>query len=143
MVVELLYVKASVIAAAKELHIKVGFDNNNKIYGSPRIGQALKDKEHTVARSYVARLMKKMHLLSKIGKKYVVATDSDHDHKPAENILQRDFSSYGITQSMSRKGSCWDNGVAESFFKKLKTAFVYHRHIQNKEIPKNFKFLGT
>jgi len=25
-----------------------------------------------------------------------------------------------ITQSMSRKGNCWDNAVAESFFKTLK-----------------------
>jgi transposase InsO family protein len=27
---------------------------------------------------------------------------------------------YGITQSMSRKGNCWDNAVAESFFKTIK-----------------------
>ena len=26
-----------------------------------------------------------------------------------------------ITQSMSRKGNCWDNAVAESFFKQLNT----------------------
>ncbi|MBP0904288.1 transposase family protein [Mariniflexile gromovii] len=25
-----------------------------------------------------------------------------------------------VTQSMSRKGNCWDNSVAESFFKTLK-----------------------
>ncbi|MGL5014570.1 MAG: hypothetical protein ACRC6V_09825 [Bacteroidales bacterium] len=25
-----------------------------------------------------------------------------------------------IVQSMSRKGNCWDNAVAESFFKSLK-----------------------
>lgn len=28
-------------------------------------------------------------------------------------------------QSMSRKGNCWDNAVAESFFKSLKTECVY------------------
>ncbi len=28
---------------------------------------------------------------------------------------------YGITQSMSRKGNCWDNAVSESFFHTLKT----------------------
>ena len=27
---------------------------------------------------------------------------------------------------MSRKGNCWDNAVAESFFKTLKTELVYH-----------------
>lgn len=32
-----------------------------------------------------------------------------------------------IEQSMSRKGNCWDNAVAESFFKSLKVEWVY-RH---------------
>jgi transposase InsO family protein len=27
---------------------------------------------------------------------------------------------------MSRKGNCWDNAVAESFFKTLKTELIYH-----------------
>ena len=30
-----------------------------------------------------------------------------------------------IVQSMSRKGNCWDNAVAESFFKSLKCELVY------------------
>ncbi|RAJ15820.1 Transposase InsO and inactivated derivatives [Arenibacter troitsensis] len=30
-----------------------------------------------------------------------------------------------IKQSMSRKGNCWDNAVAESFFKSLKVEWVY------------------
>jgi len=32
----------------------------------------------------------------------------------------------GIIQSMSRKGNCWDNAVAESFFHTLKTELIYH-----------------
>jgi transposase InsO family protein len=32
-----------------------------------------------------------------------------------------------ITQSMSRKANCWDNAVAESFFKTLKTECIYHQ----------------
>jgi len=32
----------------------------------------------------------------------------------------------GLIQSMSRKGNCWDNAVAESFFQTLKTELVYH-----------------
>jgi len=34
---------------------------------------------------------------------------------------------YGIIQSMSRKGNCWDNAVAESFFHTLKTELIYHQ----------------
>src|SRR5690606_29871480 len=33
--------------------------------------------------------------------------------------------SYGVTRSMSRKGNYWDNAVAESFFKSLKTELIY------------------
>lgn len=33
-----------------------------------------------------------------------------------------------VDQSMSRKGNCWDNAVAESFFKILKSELVRHRH---------------
>jgi len=32
---------------------------------------------------------------------------------------------HGFIQSMSRKGDCWDNAVAESFFHSLKTEHVY------------------
>lgn len=38
-----------------------------------------------------------------------------------------------ITQSMSRKGNCWDNAVAESFFKSLKKECVY----RNKYLTRN------
>ncbi len=37
------------------------------------------------------------------------------------NLLEK----HGITRSMSRKGNCWDNAVAESFFKTLKVELVY------------------
>ena len=38
-----------------------------------------------------------------------------------------------IVRSMSRKGNCWDNAVAESFFKTLKTELVYHHVYQTKQ----------
>jgi len=31
---------------------------------------------------------------------------------------------------MSRKGNCWDNAVAESFFKSLKVEWVYNQRYQ-------------
>lgn len=37
-----------------------------------------------------------------------------------------------IKQSISRKRNCWDNAVAESFFKTLKTEMVYHRSFPTK-----------
>ena len=35
-----------------------------------------------------------------------------------------------VQRSMSRKGNCWDNAVAESFFKTLKTEWVYKHKYQ-------------
>lgn len=37
------------------------------------------------------------------------------------------LSSLGVTVSMSRKGNCWDNAVAESFFATLKNELIYRR----------------
>lgn len=39
---------------------------------------------------------------------------------------------YGIIQSMSRKGNCWDNAVAESFFHTLKTELVHHKQYKTR-----------
>lgn len=38
-----------------------------------------------------------------------------------------------ITRSMSTKGNCWDNAVAESFFKTLKTEQIYGIKLISKE----------
>jgi putative transposase len=38
-----------------------------------------------------------------------------------------------IIQSMSRKANCWDNAVAESFFKTLKAEMVYHNRFTDQQ----------
>lgn len=38
-----------------------------------------------------------------------------------------------IMRSMSRKGDCWDNAVAESFFSTLKTECIYQYKFKTKE----------
>jgi transposase InsO family protein len=35
-----------------------------------------------------------------------------------------------VSRSMSRKGNCWDNAVAESFFKTIKTELIYNLKFQ-------------
>ena len=37
-----------------------------------------------------------------------------------------------VQRSMSRKGNCWDNAVAESFFKTIKIELVYRNQYQDK-----------
>ena len=47
---------------------------------------------------------------------------------------------HGITQSMSAKGDCWDNAVAESFFRSLKTECVYRYTLKTKAMAKQLIF---
>lgn len=51
---------------------------------------------------------------------------SDRGIQYASNEFRRCFKGLPVLQSMSRKGNCWDNAVAESFFKTLKVEMVYH-----------------
>ncbi|MFR9611625.1 MAG: IS3 family transposase [Rikenellaceae bacterium] len=48
-----------------------------------------------------------------------------------------------ITQSMSRKGNCWDNAVAESFFKTLKSEIVYGVSLSTSEKLRDRVFTWT
>ena len=45
-----------------------------------------------------------------------------------------------ITQSMSRKGDCWDNAVAESFFHSLKTESIHHHKFKTREEARHVIF---
>ena len=54
---------------------------------------------------------------------------ASYSHK---DLLQE----HGIIQSMSRKGNCWDNAVAESFFKTLKSNLVYQTYFYTKKQAK-------
>lgn len=51
---------------------------------------------------------------------------SDRGVQYACSAFREQLNGLPVTQSMSRKGNCWDNAVAESFFKTLKTELVYH-----------------
>jgi transposase InsO family protein len=41
---------------------------------------------------------------------------------------------------MSRKGDCWDNAVAESFFHTLKTELTNHYQFNNNQEARNVTF---
>lgn len=189
-------------------------------YGSPRLTVELCSQNKRVSRTTVARYMKEMKLKSKLKRKFIATTSSDHKEPVAENLLNRQFNptepgvayvsditylrtlagfiylttvidlfdrkvigwaisygmsteetvlpalrmavknrkpkagaifhsdrgvqyackktrnlllSHGFIQSMSRKGNCWDNAVAESFFKTLKCERIYGYKLKTKE----------
>ena len=57
---------------------------------------------------------------------------SDRGVQYASREFRRKLETHGCIQSMSRKGNCWDNAVAESFFHTLKMQLIHHRHFTSK-----------
>lgn len=58
---------------------------------------------------------------------------SDRGIQYACELFRNKLVSHNITQSMSRKGNCWDNAPSESFFKTLKAELVYHENFRTKK----------
>ena len=57
---------------------------------------------------------------------------SDRGSQYASKDYRRLLKAHGFVGSMSRKGDCWDNAVAESFFGSLKQERVHWRHYQTR-----------
>ena len=58
---------------------------------------------------------------------------SDRGSQYASDSYRKIFDTHGIKASMSRKGDCWDNAVAESFFHTLKIELVHHCDFEIRE----------
>ncbi len=58
---------------------------------------------------------------------------SDRGSQYASEDYQKLLAARGIQCSMSRKGNCWDNAVAESFFSSLKMELVHEAHFATHE----------
>ena len=58
---------------------------------------------------------------------------SDRGSQYASEVFRDELKKYNCKQSMSRKGNCWDNAVAESFFGTLKNELVHHEKYKTRE----------
>lgn len=65
---------------------------------------------------------------------------SDRGSQYASHSHRAILTAHDIVQSMSRKGNCWDNAVAESFFHTLKTELIYGHTLKTKEETKKIIF---
>jgi len=61
---------------------------------------------------------------------------SDRGSQYACNDFKALLTQHEITGSMSRKGDCWDNAVAESFFHTLKVELIHRTRFQTREEAK-------
>ena len=65
---------------------------------------------------------------------------SDQGSQYAAADYQAMLKQYAICCSMSRKGDCWDNAVAESFFHTLKTELVHHEDYRTRKAARTSIF---
>jgi len=61
---------------------------------------------------------------------------SDRGSQYCSNEFQKMLKIHGMVSSMSLKGNCWDNAVAESFFGSLKTERVFFSNYRTREEAK-------
>lgn len=65
---------------------------------------------------------------------------SDRGSQYASEVYREKLKSLGLIASMSRKGNCYDNAFAESFFATLKKELIYRNHYKTKEEAKKAIF---
>ena len=58
---------------------------------------------------------------------------SDRGSQYASDDFRQKIAKAGITLSMSRKGNCWDNAIAESFFATLKKELIHRQYWLSKK----------
>ena len=54
-----------------------------------------------------------------------IVVHSDRGSQYASELFRAELELHDCIQSMSRRGNCWDNAVAESFFGSLKSELIY------------------
>jgi len=65
---------------------------------------------------------------------------SDRGSQYTSSSFRQILKNYGIVQSMSSTGNCYDNAITESFFHTLKTELVYWNHYQTRDEAKGSIF---
>ena len=96
------------------------------------IGWALSDRMYARQTTIPAFKMALMNRPVDRGKKLIF--HSDRGVQYACNDFVNEINKLtNIERSMSRKGNCWDNAVAESFFKTLKTELIYQNRYETRK----------
>lgn len=98
------------------------------LYSRAMIGWAIDDSLHTplVSKALQMAQTKRSTLQGAI-------FHSDRGIQYASKQFKAKLQAYGMKQSMSAKGNCYDNAVAESFFHTLKMEMVHHETFKTKK----------
>ena len=96
------------------------------------IGWAMSETMKSRNTTLAAFKMAKLHRPIQLDQKLIFHSDRGIQYACDEFVSELNQHK-NIRRSMSRKGNCWDNAVAESFFKTLKTELIYHHTYETKQ----------
>lgn len=99
------------------------------LYDRKMVGWSLSDRMSTEETSLAAWRMAVKNRPIEQG----IIFHSDRGVQYANHAFANVMESCKVTRSMSRKANCWDNAVAESFFKTLKTELIYGNKLISKQ----------
>lgn len=108
--------------------IRAIHERSRRVYGSPRVWDALVREGRRINRKTVAKAMRKAGIRAKTARKFRVATtDSRHAHPTAPNLVGRDFSSEGpnrlwltdITYVATGEGFLYVAGVMDAWSRSI------------------------
>ena len=72
-------------------HIRRIHELNRKVYGSPRVHEALKKEGYKYNQKTIARIMRENGIKGQRKQRKAITTDSNHSYPVAANLLNRDF----------------------------------------------------
>jgi putative transposase len=98
------------------------------LYARTFVGWAMDNRLHTplITNALVMACSKRSSLQDAI-------FHSDRGSQYASDAFKEQLKNYGMIQSMSAKGNCYDNAVAESLFHTIKTELIHHMVFQTKK----------
>ena len=74
-------------------HVRIAFTANRRAYGSPRIFRVLRQQQIPCSQRRIERVMRQAGITPDPPRRFKVTTHSAHPYLPAENVLNRDFTS--------------------------------------------------
>jgi transposase InsO family protein len=97
------------------------------LYSRSIVGYAIDERMHTrlIVNALIMAKTKRVNMQG-------VVFHSDRGSQYASDEFRCKLKELGIIQSMSAKEDCWDNAVADSFFKTIKTELIYHEKFNSK-----------
>lgn len=97
------------------------------------VGHAMRETLHAeLVTSALEMALKRQGITNGSG----LVAHSDRGSQYASDVYTKKLKAYKITQSMSRKGNCYDNAMVETFFRTLKVELVYRQKFKTREEAK-------